>query len=69
MLGDESRQEKLLSFILEEKKKQERWRTLEKLGEKWIYECIEMFIKGREKSVKNGIKSAWFVGREGNVGY
>ena len=61
---------KLLPFILDEKQKQEYWRTLGEVGEKWIHECIGMFIKGREKrgQKREWRNSAWFVDREGSVG-
>ena len=40
------------------------------MGEKWIHECIGIFIKGSRKSgqKRNLGNSAWFVDREGNEG-
>ena len=40
------------------------------MGEKWIHECIGMFVKGREKRVQKWDwgNTPWFVDREGNVG-
>ena len=40
------------------------------MGEKWIHECIGMFIKSIEKMgpKRDWKNSAWFVDREGNVG-
>ena len=40
------------------------------MGEKWIHECIGMFIGGRGKrgQKRDWENSTWFVDGEGNVG-